>query len=150
MAGGWQGRSAAERRADVTGGATDACCRADGRGGRPPQPSASTRPSNLLPSTLLSMHLRAGDKRRGYVELWWCHGEMRGHVWLDEQPVGPWLAGVVVVRGGAELGLAAALDGALGDAGARDLTDAGGGGHLHRFPILVEAVLDGSCSRPAG
>jgi hypothetical protein len=74
---------------------------------------------------------------------------MCGHVWLDEQPVGPWLAGVVVVRGGAELGPAAALDGALGDARVRDLTDTGGGGHLHHFPLLVEAVLDGSRSRPA-
>uniref|UniRef100_A0A0E0G7A7 Fringe-like glycosyltransferase domain-containing protein n=1 Tax=Oryza nivara TaxID=4536 RepID=A0A0E0G7A7_ORYNI len=73
VAGGWQGRSAAERRADVTGGATDACCRADGRGGRPPQPSASTRPSNLLPSTLLSVHLRAGDKRRG--DGWFVMGD---------------------------------------------------------------------------
>ncbi|KAF0932736.1 hypothetical protein E2562_012077 [Oryza meyeriana var. granulata] len=35
---------------------------------------------------------RTWDKRRGYAELWWRPGEMRGHVWLDEQPVGPWPA----------------------------------------------------------
>lgn len=33
---------------------------------------------------------RTWDQRRGYAELWWRPGEMRGHVWLDEQPVGPW------------------------------------------------------------
>uniref|UniRef100_A0A0D9VSE3 Uncharacterized protein n=1 Tax=Leersia perrieri TaxID=77586 RepID=A0A0D9VSE3_9ORYZ len=35
---------------------------------------------------------RTWDNRRGYAELWWRPGEMRGHVWLDEQPVGPWPA----------------------------------------------------------
>ncbi|CAO2161897.1 unnamed protein product [Urochloa humidicola] len=28
--------------------------------------------------------------RRGYMELWWRPGQMRGHVWLDEEPAGPW------------------------------------------------------------
>ncbi|CAO2207672.1 unnamed protein product [Urochloa humidicola] len=32
-------------------------------------------------------------QRRGYVELWWLPGRMRGHVWLDEEPPpGPWPA----------------------------------------------------------
>ncbi|KAL5209034.1 hypothetical protein ABZP36_004657 [Zizania latifolia] len=35
---------------------------------------------------------RTWDQRRGYSELWWRPGQMRGHVWLDEQPVGPWPA----------------------------------------------------------
>jgi hypothetical protein len=30
------------------------------------------------------------SRRRGYVELWWRPGRMRGHVWLDEEPAGPW------------------------------------------------------------
>ena len=32
------------------------------------------------------------DQRRGYAELWWRPDAMRGHVWLDEQPVSPWPA----------------------------------------------------------
>ncbi|KAK3147690.1 hypothetical protein QOZ80_3BG0285610 [Eleusine coracana subsp. coracana] len=32
---------------------------------------------------------RTWDQRRGYAELWWRPGQMRGHVWLDEEPVGP-------------------------------------------------------------
>ncbi|XP_020108976.1 uncharacterized protein LOC109724525 [Ananas comosus] len=35
---------------------------------------------------------RTWDRRRGYTELWWRPGEMRGHVWLDEAPAGPWPA----------------------------------------------------------
>uniref|UniRef100_A0ACD5X120 Uncharacterized protein n=1 Tax=Avena sativa TaxID=4498 RepID=A0ACD5X120_AVESA len=35
---------------------------------------------------------RTWDQRRGYAELWWRPEEMRGHVWLDEQPVSPWPA----------------------------------------------------------
>ncbi|TVU47597.1 hypothetical protein EJB05_07203 [Eragrostis curvula] len=34
---------------------------------------------------------RTWDQRRGYAELWWRPDQMRGHVWLDEQPVSsPW------------------------------------------------------------
>ncbi|KAL6907501.1 hypothetical protein ACP4OV_002540 [Aristida adscensionis] len=33
---------------------------------------------------------RTWDKRRGYAELWWRPGQMRGHVWLDKEPAGPW------------------------------------------------------------
>uniref|UniRef100_A0A0D9VSE2 Uncharacterized protein n=1 Tax=Leersia perrieri TaxID=77586 RepID=A0A0D9VSE2_9ORYZ len=29
-------------------------------------------------------------KRRAYTGLWWRPGEMRGHVWLDDEPSGPW------------------------------------------------------------
>jgi hypothetical protein len=32
------------------------------------------------------------DQRRGYAELWWRPDAMRGHVWLDEEPVTPWPA----------------------------------------------------------
>ncbi|KAL6649652.1 hypothetical protein ACP70R_013876 [Stipagrostis hirtigluma subsp. patula] len=32
------------------------------------------------------------DRRRGYAELWWRPDQMRGHVWLDEEPVSPWPA----------------------------------------------------------
>ncbi|CAM0878577.1 unnamed protein product [Alopecurus aequalis] len=32
------------------------------------------------------------EQRRGYAELWWRPDAMRGHVWLDEQPLGPWPA----------------------------------------------------------
>lgn len=35
---------------------------------------------------------RTWDQRRGYAELWWRPDAMRGHVWLDEQPVSPWPA----------------------------------------------------------
>ena len=35
---------------------------------------------------------RTWDQRRGYAELWWRPETMRGHVWLDEQPVSPWPA----------------------------------------------------------
>ncbi|KAL6907498.1 hypothetical protein ACP4OV_002537 [Aristida adscensionis] len=33
---------------------------------------------------------RTWDRRRGYAELWWRPGQMRGHVWLDEEPASPW------------------------------------------------------------
>ncbi|KAL6655986.1 hypothetical protein ACP70R_006812 [Stipagrostis hirtigluma subsp. patula] len=33
---------------------------------------------------------RTWEQRRGYVELWWRPGQTRGHVWLDEEPAGPW------------------------------------------------------------
>uniref|UniRef100_A0A6V7QT01 Uncharacterized protein n=1 Tax=Ananas comosus var. bracteatus TaxID=296719 RepID=A0A6V7QT01_ANACO len=46
-----------------------------------------------LPRRLRDRGLRAHvDRRRGYTELWWRPGEMRGHVWLDEAPAGPWPA----------------------------------------------------------
>ncbi|XP_062216081.1 uncharacterized protein LOC133916430 [Phragmites australis] len=32
------------------------------------------------------------DQRRGYVELWWRPDQLRGHVWLDQEPVSPWPA----------------------------------------------------------
>ncbi|KAL6907603.1 hypothetical protein ACP4OV_002642 [Aristida adscensionis] len=32
------------------------------------------------------------DQRRGYAELWWRPDQMRGHVWLDQEPVSPWPA----------------------------------------------------------
>jgi hypothetical protein len=35
---------------------------------------------------------RTWDQRRGYAELWWRPGQMRGHVWLEEQPASPWPA----------------------------------------------------------
>jgi hypothetical protein len=35
---------------------------------------------------------RTWSRRRGYVELWWRPGRTRGHVWLDEEPAGPWPA----------------------------------------------------------
>ncbi|XP_066395618.1 uncharacterized protein [Miscanthus floridulus] len=35
---------------------------------------------------------RTWDQRRGYAELWWRPDQMRGHVWLEEQPVSPWPA----------------------------------------------------------
>jgi hypothetical protein len=35
---------------------------------------------------------RKWSRRRGYVELWWRPEQMRGHVWLDEEPAGPWPA----------------------------------------------------------
>ncbi|PAN50400.1 hypothetical protein PAHAL_9G517400 [Panicum hallii] len=35
---------------------------------------------------------RTWDQRRGYAELWWRPDQMRGHVWLDEEPVSPWPA----------------------------------------------------------
>ncbi|RCV24210.1 hypothetical protein SETIT_5G066700v2 [Setaria italica] len=35
---------------------------------------------------------RTWGHRRGYVELWWRPGRTRGHVWLDEEPAGPWPA----------------------------------------------------------
>ncbi|KAL6642935.1 hypothetical protein ACP70R_021116 [Stipagrostis hirtigluma subsp. patula] len=35
---------------------------------------------------------RTWEKRRGYTELWWRPGQMRGHVWLDEEPASPWPA----------------------------------------------------------
>ena len=35
---------------------------------------------------------RTWDQRRGYAELWWRPDQMRGHVWLEEQPVSLWPA----------------------------------------------------------
>ncbi|KAK3151164.1 hypothetical protein QOZ80_3AG0242530 [Eleusine coracana subsp. coracana] len=36
---------------------------------------------------------RTWDKRRGYAELWWRPGQMRGHVWLEQEPpAGKWPA----------------------------------------------------------
>lgn len=48
----------------------------------------------------------------------------------------------VLLHGVAELGPRAALDGALGEAGAGDLADAEGPGDLHLVPLVVEAILD--------
>ncbi|XP_078174909.1 uncharacterized protein LOC144568428 [Carex rostrata] len=30
------------------------------------------------------------DQRRAYTELWWRHNHTRGHVWLDQAPIGTW------------------------------------------------------------
>ncbi|XP_072996241.1 uncharacterized protein [Typha latifolia] len=49
-----------------------------------------------IPTTLshivfgLGGSARTWEQRRGYTELWWRADEMRGHVWLDEEPVGFW------------------------------------------------------------
>ncbi|XP_062210731.1 uncharacterized protein LOC133912151 [Phragmites australis] len=32
------------------------------------------------------------DQRRGYAELWWRPDQMRGHVWLDQEPASLWPA----------------------------------------------------------
>ncbi|KAF8683657.1 hypothetical protein HU200_044586 [Digitaria exilis] len=61
-------------------------------------PSSSPRPRGVAraPTTLshivfgIGASARTWDQRRGYAELWWRPGQMRGHVWLDEEPVTPW------------------------------------------------------------
>ncbi|KAF8776427.1 hypothetical protein HU200_003507 [Digitaria exilis] len=59
-------------------------------------PSSSPRGVARAPTTLshivfgIGASARTWDQRRGYAELWWRPGQMRGHVWLDEEPVTPW------------------------------------------------------------
>nr|BBF89609.1 hypothetical protein [Oryza glaberrima] len=60
-----------------------------------PTPSGARRRSPMTLSHIvfgIGASARTWDKRRRYAELWWRPREMRGHVWLDEQPVGPWPA----------------------------------------------------------
>jgi len=58
----------------------------------PPAPAAATR----SPTTLAHIVFVIGAskttwaKRGVYTGLWWRPGAMRGHVWLDEEPSGPW------------------------------------------------------------
>lgn len=58
-------------------------------------PTAAVR-RHHTPTTLshivfgIGASARTWDQRRGYAELWWRPDTMRGHVWLDEEPVSPW------------------------------------------------------------
>ncbi|CAM0872472.1 unnamed protein product [Alopecurus aequalis] len=61
-------------------------------------PAAGGASRHHTPTTLshivfgIGASARTWNQRRGYAELWWRPDTMRGHVWLDEQPVSPWPA----------------------------------------------------------
>ncbi|KAL6883456.1 hypothetical protein ACP4OV_010870 [Aristida adscensionis] len=70
-----------------------------GRSGQElPAAAAATAAGVRAPTTLshivfgIGSSARTWEKRRGYAELWWRPGKMRGHVWLDEAPATPWPA----------------------------------------------------------
>ncbi|KAL6846130.1 hypothetical protein ACP4OV_023578 [Aristida adscensionis] len=58
--------------------------------------AADGRPAGRAPTTLshvvfgIGASARTWERRRLYAELWWRRGRTRGHVWLDEEPAGPW------------------------------------------------------------
>ncbi|CAO2185206.1 unnamed protein product [Urochloa humidicola] len=87
--------------ATVSGGLIDihrwwSCQSSAGRSGNDNGPSAGI--AARAPTSLSHIVFGIGGaakkwrNRRGYVELWWLPGQMRGHVWLDEEPTGPWPA----------------------------------------------------------
>ncbi|KAL6907497.1 hypothetical protein ACP4OV_002536 [Aristida adscensionis] len=54
---------------------------------------AKARPTTLSHIVFsIASSAQTWDQRRGFVELWWRPGQMRGHVWLDREPVHPWPA----------------------------------------------------------
>jgi hypothetical protein len=60
-------------------------------GPSPPRPArAPTTLSHIVFG--IGASAQTWDQRRGYAELWWRPDQMRGHVWLDEEPVSPWPA----------------------------------------------------------
>ncbi|CAL4921966.1 unnamed protein product [Urochloa decumbens] len=67
----------------------DDAAEADG----PSPPRAARAPTTLSHIVFgIGASARTWDQRRGYAELWWRPDQMRGHVWLDEEPVSPWPA----------------------------------------------------------
>ncbi|KAM0953357.1 putative O-fucosylpeptide 3-beta-N-acetylglucosaminyltransferase [Dioscorea sansibarensis] len=52
-----------------------------------PGPTASPEPTNTSHIVFgIGASSHTWHQRRGYSELWWIRGEMKGHVWLDDEP----------------------------------------------------------------